>query len=487
MTIDDAAEYPERDDLITPLYEPSCKGDSARPEETGTTRSSSNNVDNDKEPILGTASLTGKSTSDTAAQRAAYAAMFAVFVDAINMMCIAPNLPIMVTPGLHEDSFPSTEPFDIATAQYAHDAVEALGMVISNFVFGYIADRIGSRKAILLLMIGSCCTSVGIYLVRSNYWSFIAMTFANGLFGSAAAIANGYMFIIYKNDREKADEFGGYVMATLMVGLTVGGLFTLFFPSNLFRPLLLSSALCFLAFVVCFIFVFVPSESPVEIDSEPEEDDIPLDKRAISNVIIGASFDHLGTLGIYPLAFSPVMYQRFFLDFQIANKVPIMSGNEYRWLFSMIGLAAVPAALLMPLVNKKLGVAISTIISNLITAGAIIALLSVAAIDPPTHSSFVLYATIIYATFPFALLSQLSSGAMLDRVTPHDQKSLAQGINNSLYDFATIFTILFGWISDTKGYNFALFVCFGLSIVGAFVNVPLIFNKRLGRKEIGNG
>jgi len=50
-----------------------------------------------------------------------------------------------------------------------------------------------------------------------------------------------------------------------------------------------------------------------------------------------------------------------------------------------------------------------------------------------------------------------------------------------------IFTILFGWISDTKGYNFALFVCFGLSIVGAFVNVPLIFNKRLGRKEIGNG
>jgi len=131
------------------------------------------------------------------------------------------------------------------------------------------------------------------------------------------------------------------------------------------------------------------------------------------------------------------MYQRFFLDFQIANKVPIMSGNEYRWLFSMIGLAAVPAALLMPLVNKKLGVAISTIISNLITAGAIIALLSVAAIDPPTHSSFVLYATIIYATFPFALLSQLSSGAMLDRVTPHDQKSLAQGINNSLYDFAS--------------------------------------------------
>lgn len=181
MTIDVAAEFSKQDDLTTPLYDPSCNENSARPEENGINK----NIDDDKEPIFGR-----KSTSDTTAKRAAYAAMFAVFVDAINMMCIAPNLPIMVTPGLHQDSFPSTEPFDIATAQYAHDAVEALGMVISNFVFGYIADRIGSRKAILLLMIGSCCTSVGIYLVRSNYWSFIAMTFVNGKYTSLFSFAN---------------------------------------------------------------------------------------------------------------------------------------------------------------------------------------------------------------------------------------------------------------------------------------------------------
>ncbi len=180
MTIEDAAEYSDRGDLTTPLYDPSCEDDSHILEGTGTTVSSSNNVDNDKQPIFGTASLSGKSISETASRRAAYAAIFAVFVDAINLMCIAPNLPIMVTPGLHEDSFPSTKPLDIATAQYAHDALEALGMVISNFVFGYIADRIGSRKALLLLMIGSSCASVGIYLVRSNYWYFLAMTFVNG-------------------------------------------------------------------------------------------------------------------------------------------------------------------------------------------------------------------------------------------------------------------------------------------------------------------
>ncbi len=194
------------------------------------------------------------------------------------------------------------------------------------------------------------------------------------------------------------------------------------------------------------------------------------------------------------------MYQRFFLDFEIADEDPIMSHNAvslcssnkcaclesfkcfptvhfflrsflrsiagfFQWSVSLqsrrlcecskdeffiflshdysststIYLTDPSFHRLMPLVNKKLGIAIFTVTSNVITAGAIVALLFVAAIEPPTHSSFILYATIIYATFPLALLSQLSSGAMLDRVTPHDQKSLAQGINNSLYDFSSEF------------------------------------------------
>ena len=273
---------------------------------------------------------------------AAYAMMFAILADAINIMCLAPNLPLMVTPGnLHDDSFPSTEPFDPTTAQYAHDGVEAFAMVISSLFFGYIADKIGCRKAVLILTVGSGVSAIGKYLVRRSYWEFIIMAAVNGkflcacvcvcvfgfvafhfcrahiehsgallpavgFFGSAHAVGNGYVCLIYKNDREKADAFIGHMMVTHIIGLTLGGLLTLISPHQLFLPLLPAALLNGIAFIVAYMYIVEPSNTEKEGDicngaESGHDDDSPdtFDNYGFFTIIFGSFVDHLGTLGVY--------------------------------------------------------------------------------------------------------------------------------------------------------------------------------------------
>lgn len=93
----------------------------------------------------------------------------------------------------------------------------------------------------------------------------------------------------------------------------------------------------------------------------------------------------------------------------------------------------------MPFIFKKIGVVFACVGANFATAGVIVSLIYTAAIDPPTKESFAIYSTIIYVSFPFALLSQLSTGPMLDRVTPHEKKAFSQGVNNALYDSSSEF------------------------------------------------
>ena len=59
-------------------------------------------------------------SSDATTRSAVYAMMFAVFADAINISCTAPNYPIMTTPGANADSFPSIEPFGTNKLLYSY-------------------------------------------------------------------------------------------------------------------------------------------------------------------------------------------------------------------------------------------------------------------------------------------------------------------------------------------------------------------------------
>ena len=43
------------------------------------------------------------------------------------------------------------------------------------------------------------------------------------------------------------------------------------------------------------------------------------------------------------LAFSPVLFTKFYLDFEMQNSKPVMSENQYRMLYSLVALMVIPA------------------------------------------------------------------------------------------------------------------------------------------------
>ena len=82
---------------------------------------------------------------------------------------------------------------------------------------------------------------------------------------------------------------------------------------------------------------------------------------------------------------------------------------------------------------KKLGAALTCVLANAITACTIIGLLFISEIDPATKDSFTLYACVLYLGFPITVISILSTGPLLDRVTPHEKKTLIQGLNVAIF------------------------------------------------------
>merc|ERR1712087_266466 len=71
---------------------------------------------------------------------------------------------------------------------------------------------------------------------------------------------------------------------------------------------------------------------------------------------------------------------------------------------------------------------------------------------------------------------------MFDRIAPVERKTFMQGLNVAIYDFTFgIFPVLFGWISDTYGFNLALWICVGFGLLATLVNLPLVFHPLLSR------
>ena len=75
------------------------------------------------------------------------------------------------------------------------------------------------------------------------------------------------------------------------------------------------------------------------------------------------------------------------------------------------------------------------VIANVLT-GVIILGLLFAAEQPATEGSFALFTSIVYLGVPLAVISNLTTGPMLDRVSPKDLKYFAQGLNSACYNLA---------------------------------------------------
>lgn len=150
-----------------------------------------------------------------------------------------------------------------------------------------------------------------------------------GLFGSSVGTAMGYMCILFRNDRVKADAYIGYVMAAMVLGKGSGGLLTLLFPGNLFLPLIPAASISIMAFFIACKFVFDPKYNDNIDDREGINNDYPdsFHVRTLINVMFGAIMDNIGSLGIVPLALSPVMFDTF-LNFIEVRDLPVMSESQ---------------------------------------------------------------------------------------------------------------------------------------------------------------
>jgi len=178
------------------------------------------------------------------------------------------------------------------------------------------------------------------------------------------------------------------------------------------------------------------------------------------------------------------MFDVFHNDIVEQGLEPIMKEQTYRWLYSMIALVVIPGAIAAPICYRKLGIAMSCVLANLLTACTILVILYVALSLEPTTGTFAACTSIIYFAFPFTLISVMSTGPMLDRIAPIHQKGFAQGLYGAVMDGAdAVFPLSLGLIADKTGQALAFWICIGLSILAAIVNFPLIYHPLLQKPK----
>jgi hypothetical protein len=111
-------------------------------------------------------------------------------------------------------------------------------------------------------------------------------------------------------------------------------------------------------------------------------------------------------------------------------------------------------------------------------------LLQIVLITPATNSTYAGFVALLYAGFPFTVLSQLSTGPMLDMIAPADKRGLLQGLNQTVMNVGSaIFPWVFGILADEIGTETTIWITVGVSLSAALINVPLLFEKALKRKK----
>ena len=90
---------------------------------------------------------------------------------------------------------------------------------------------------------------------------------------------------------------------------------------------------------------------------------------------------------------------------------------------------------------------------------------------------------LLYACFPFTVISQLSTGPMLEATSPPDKRGLAQGVNITVMNLgAAVSPFILGVISDLAGTPVAIWICIAISFIAAFGELfcsLLLFNPHI--------
>mmetsp|Transcript_15845 Transcript_15845/g.23536 ORF Transcript_15845/g.23536 Transcript_15845/m.23536 type:complete len:698 (+) Transcript_15845:100-2193(+) len=422
-------------------------------------------------------------------KRSVNALRFAVFVDAIAGTIEQPNYPIMVLPGAHPDSFPDTGGLGFSGATYMVPMSALLGVAIASMIIGRASDKVGRKPCILFCLYGTVIGCILKFLFRFAFWPYCAFNFLNGLVSASVPVALAYAGDVNETKREKDGEIG-VLVGVSMLGSAGGGIIAILMETQgLFVPLLVGSAIVFVAAVLNTLYLIEPKDvmasrqrerEELGMDNEIEDDDDDqaqtvdkLDYKVFSLILLGALGDNVGSSGLMPLCLSPLAFQTFYTN---ADPV-IMSQVAYKWVSVLVALMVVPGTIVSPYIYNKLGLAGGCIMGNVITGIVTIFLLYIA-LAPASTATFGIFVALLYACFPFTVISQLSTGPMLEATSPPDKRGLAQGVNITVMNLgAAVSPFVLGAISDMAGTPTAIWICIAISFIAALINIPLIWVK----------
>ena len=156
----------------------------------------------------------------------------------------------------------------------------------------------------------------------------------------------------------------------------------------------------------------------------------------------------------------------------------------------LVALVVIPSTVFTPAVFNAIGAAGGCVFGNIMTAVLIVILL-VLGTGTADNAHLAGFVTAMYIGFPFTVVSQLSTGPMLDRIAPMDKRGYVQGLNSVVMNIGTALAPwVLGMLADSAGTEVAIWTGFGVSLGAAAINAPLIFvpgmgppPKKLGKEE----
>lgn len=135
-----------------------------------------------------------------------------LFLDVIGIGLSSPVLPKLITQAVG----------DVSTAAYYFGAVTtafALMLFIFSPIQGALSDQFGRKPVLLLSLLGTGLTYLGLSLAPSLPWIFAAQIL-NGLTGASFAVVSAYIADI--SQPEKRAEYFGLLGTTLALGWIIG-------------------------------------------------------------------------------------------------------------------------------------------------------------------------------------------------------------------------------------------------------------------------
>jgi MFS family permease len=236
--------------------------------------------------------------------------------------------------------------------------------------------------------------------------------------------------------------------------------------------------------------VAIQEEATDEISDDKDEflqkndiQDLPdeIDKKTMSIIITGAFVDIVGSKTLYPLCITPLAFDIFYRDFVVRGESPPLSLSGYQWLTILLALLVIPAAIIGPILFRKIGLASTCVMGNALTGLLTMLLLFVANIETPTSWTCAWFFVALYFCFPFTVVSILSASPMLDRIAPIDKRGFVQGVYSFTFNITSAISIwLLGLLADVTSTNTMVWTGIGISFGAAMINTPLIFLRKLG-------